>query len=272
MTPLRIAAGGLASVLVAALATGCANTAAPPSARQQVIDRVHHAYERTTALPAVSAALTETVASGTSAVAQGKGTAVWEFPHRRGETRMTVNGQTPVIALRVEDTFYEGRTRKALAGTGRDLARTGARNPTAMPQIQAPGLDPFQLTTLLGATSWPDTLESAQPVVTSDDSGQHTEYQLGIRTARLATHAKGADRTWLTAMSRQPGGEVVTVAARLSHGRISTLSAQLPIPKPHSLAKEPKGASIAPTPRPMTVLVSAEFSYVKKPQPLAVPS
>ena len=71
MRPLRIAAGGLVPVLAA----GCAYGTATPSARQQVLDTVRDARQRTTALAAATADVTETVQSGTDPVAQGKGTA-----------------------------------------------------------------------------------------------------------------------------------------------------------------------------------------------------
>jgi hypothetical protein len=266
--PLRIAAGGLIPVL----ATGCAYTAATPSAQQQVIGLVHSAYQRTTALPAVTAAVTETVESGTVAVAQGKGTVTWEFPRETGETRLTVDGRTPVVAIRVKNIFYEGKTPESLAGTGQDLGRTGARDPGAMPQIQAPGLDPFQLTTLLDATSWPDCVMNSKPVVTSDAAGQHTEYQLGIDTAGLAAHKTAADRAWLTEMSHQAGGSVVALVATLVHGRISTLSARLPIPRPPSDAKTASAAGALPTPKPVTILVTEQFAYTKSPDPITTPS
>ncbi|MEU9790260.1 hypothetical protein AB0E27_06470 [Streptomyces sparsogenes] len=272
MSPHRLAAGGLAAALAAVLATGCAYTTAPPSAGEQLVERVRGAYGRTTALPAVSAAVTETVQSGTSPVAQGTGTVTWEFARKTGETRLTVDGRTPVVAVRVKDTFYEARTRASLAGTGRDLVRDGGRDAKALPQIQAPGLDPFQLTTLLDATSWPDSLVSAQPVVTSDADGRHTEYQLGVDTAKLAAHAPAGDKAWLTEMSRRPGGATVTVVVTLAHGRIATLAARLPVPGPPSAAKAATGASALPTPKSMSILVSARFDYATKPDRITPPA
>lgn len=268
MRPLRIAAGGLVPVLAA----GCAYGTATPSARQQVLDLVRDARQRTTALAAASADVTETVQSGTDPVAQGKGTATWEFPRGTGEMRLTVDGRTTVVAVRVKNTFYEGRSRQSLAGTGRDLVRVGGQNPGAMPQIQAPGLDPFQVTTLLDAASWPDCVVTAEPVVTLDTAGRSTDYQMAVDTARLAAHEPPADRAWLTQMSRQEGGAVVTVVATIDRGRLGTVSAQLPIPKPAALAKPAPGASALPTPQPMTVVVSERFGYTGRPAPIDVPS
>ncbi|KUO11012.1 hypothetical protein [Streptomyces sp. DSM 15324] len=263
----RLAAGGLAPVLTA----GCAYTAAAPSAQQQVVDELRGAYQHITALPAVTAAVTETVQSGTVAVTQGKGTLTWEFPRRTGETSLTVAGDTTVVAVRAGDTFFEGRNHKTLAGSGRDLTDDGRTAPQSMPQIQAPGLDPFQLMVLLDGTRWPDAVVTSQPVVTSDDSGQHIEYQLGVDTARLAAHQRPADRAWLREMSRQPGGKVVSLVATLKQGRVATLTAVLPVAKPSSTPTT-KLTGPAPAVKPVTVVVAAVFSYEKRPTRIAVPS
>ena len=166
-----------------------------------------------------------------------------------------------VVAVRSQNTFYEAKTEQALAGTGRDLIQTGHSDPAQLPQIQAPGLDPLQVLTLLGASLWPDSVTNAEPVVSADSSGQHTVYQLTVITAKLAAHEPAADRTWLKTLAADPQGAAITLDATITQGRLNTLSATLPVPMPQAMAKKVGEASALPTPAPMSVYVSQTFSY-----------
>ncbi|MEY9966713.1 hypothetical protein ABIA33_004778 [Streptacidiphilus sp. MAP12-16] len=266
--PAAAVAGALALLSVLALSAGCAATPAAGGVQVQVLAALRDAYQHTTALPAVAADVTETLQSGASPVLAGQGSVVLEFARRTGQTQLTVGGTRTVVAVRVGDVFFEASTPAALNGQGHDLAQAGQQDPDTLPQIQAPGLDPFQLTTLLGAVAWSDSVTGLEPVVSEDATGQHTAYQVGVDTAKLAAHEPPGDRTWLDALAHRPGGAVVTLSATVSQGRLDTVSAQLPVPAPAL----PPRASALPTPAPLSVLVAEQFSYTRRPAAITTPT
>ncbi|WP_152626706.1 hypothetical protein [Streptacidiphilus carbonis] len=254
------------------LAAGCASSPTMPTATQQVHSTLLSAYHRTTALSATTASVNETVESGTDPVETAQGAVTLEFSRKRGETQLTINNTDKVVVLRAGDIFFEAKTQSGLNGTGQNLIQVGRQSPQAMPQVQAPGLDPFQLTTLMGAIDWNDSILNMEPVVTEDATGQHTEYQLTVSTAKLAKHEPVADQTWLTTLSTQPGGAEITVDATLSQGRIQTLSAHLPIATPQAATKAAASKGALPAPQAMTIQVALQFNYTQQPQPIQVPS
>jgi hypothetical protein len=265
---IRVAVGGLALFLAA----GCASSPALPTAQQQVRSTLLSAYHGTTALPSTTAGVHETVESGTDPVATAQGAMTLEFARHEGETQLTVDSTDKVVLLRAGDRYFEAKTESGLRGTGQNLVQVGQRRPQAMPQVQAPGLDPFQLTTLMGALDWNDSVVALEPVVVEDATGQHTQYQMTVSTARLAEHEPAADRIWLTTLSTQPGGSEIILDVTVAQGRIQTLSGRLPIAGPQTETKAAAAKAPIPTPPAMTIQVALQFDYARQPALISVPS
>ncbi|MBC9729845.1 hypothetical protein [Streptomyces sp. TRM68367] len=254
------------------MAAGCAATPDVPSSQGQVLSSLRSAYTNTQAQHTVTASVTETVESGVDTEAEGKGTAVLDFARGLGQTKLTVNGQMSVVAFRDQDKIFEAKSQAALAGKAESLLQVAHRNPDMLPQIQAPGLDPFQLTTLLKAVQWNDDVLNTEPVVVADSSGQHTEYQVTVSTAKLAVHVPAPDRAWLTALSRQTGGSSITLDATVSHGQLMTLAAHFPVPRPKLTRRAAKITAALPKPAPVTVLVTDRFTHSAHLPSLSIPA
>ncbi|MGH3627415.1 MAG: hypothetical protein ACRDRL_08265 [Sciscionella sp.] len=246
---------------------------------QQIGQMLLNAYEQTTTAPGASIDVSQTVQSGTDPIAEAKGSYTVWFKARTGQTSLTLqgpNGSTTLVAIRAGSAFYSAKTQDKLSGNRMDLAAVGRGDPTKLPQIQAPGVDPFQLTTLLGAVQWPDTVKSLGPVVVDDSTGRHTEYQITIDTARLATHQDATDRAWLQAMASEPRGDLVTLETTVQNGRIDKITASLPIPAA-PIPKIQPGKRSAPatpayqTPPPASVVITEQFDYSAQPAPVHQP-
>ncbi len=246
------------------LATGCAYGQAGPEPQATLGETVLGAYERTVSTQGVAASVEETVQSGTDPVVQASGSSVLWFSERAGEIQLTIGGTTDSInAVRIGDKFFQGPTPSALAKNELNLAE--GQHPEKLPQIVSPGLDPFQLTTLLGAIRWPETIISIGPVVIADAAGQHTAYQMTIDTAKLANHEPPADMLWLLGMSHEPNGATVTLEVTIDHGQIHTLTGRLPVPSLSAGADPGKVAGQPPVSLPMlptsTMIATEQFNY-----------
>ena len=282
-----------AAALVAAAAAlaGCA--AYPTTATSDVPSQVEHtvraAYLGTTARPAVDANVTVTVRSGVDTIATGTGTADLWFTGTRGRTTLSVDdatGHTSVTAVRIGPSLYEGDTPAHVAAGRHDLVTQSASDPRDLPQIQAVGLDPFQLVTLLSAVQWPDAVADAQPRVTAvaGQTAPQTSYELVVDTARLAAHVDPADRGWLTELTGELHGARLAVAVTLDGSRIATIAADMPVPTPQIIQppdKKNPPVTSTPTTRPssaqpsapasLDAVVSEQFDYRSTAQPVAAP-
>jgi hypothetical protein len=283
---VRATATAAALVAAAAALAGCAAypTSAAGDVRAQVERSVKAAYLGTTTRPAVVTSVTVTVRSGADTIATGNGAADLWFTGTRGRTTLSVDnatGRASVTAVRLGPSFYEADTPAHLAAGRHDLVTQSAADPRDLPQIQAAGLDPFQLTTLLSAVQWPDAVADAQPRVSTvaGQSAPQTSYELVVDTARLAAHVDPADRGWLTELTGELHGARLAVAVTLDGGRLATITADLPVPAPRSAAarnkKIPAAAgpspSLPPTPTSLDAVVSEKFDYRTQAQPVAAP-
>jgi hypothetical protein len=263
------AAGGLLVLLAVA---GCAG---PRSVQpQSELGRtLLAAYEHSVSVQGVAASVQETLRSGTEPVAEGTGSMALWFAEHAGQTRLTMeDSSTTVTAIRVNDRFYQGDTRSDPAKNAQDLVSVGRQDPSRLPQIRTPGLDPFQLTTLLDAVQWPDAIPTLGPVAVADSVGVHTDYQIVVDTAKLAQHAPAADAPWLRAMSREPEGAEITLDVGIVGGRIASLSGQLPVLTPPVAADLHKPATATATPQPMNIVVAETFSYQQSPAKVSAPT
>lgn len=261
------AAGGLAVIFLTA---GCAGVSNTPDVHTATGRTLLSAYQKVVATNGLSASLTELVESGTDPIAEGQGTTDLWFGSRSGETRLTVDTTATVVALRTSDEFYEGKTASTVGANRQDLSTTAREDPQSMPEIQAPGVDPFQITTLLSAIQWPDTILDVGPVVVSDSTGQHTEYEMTLDTSRLAGHVGGTDRAWLSALAAEPGGKTVTLDATLSGGVIASVTARVPLPNPQ-LPSTKSVPTYLPSPAPVTITITETFDYGKPAQKVTPP-
>jgi hypothetical protein len=262
-----------ALVFVPLAGAGCASSATPKQSEvQQIGQMLLNAYEASTVVPGVMAEVSQTADSGTDPVAEAKGSYTLWFKRQIGQASLTVQdaeGATSLVVVRAGSSFYSATTRNKLAESRMDLTSVGQRDPDGLPEIQSPGLDPFQLTTLLGSVRWPDSIQSLGPVAVADSTGRHIEYQMTVKTADLARHESGADKEWLQAMGHEPRGELVTLDLTINNGQISVASASLPIPEmplpvvPHG---KPAGSSSPKlqTPPPASVVITAQFDYSKQ--------
>jgi hypothetical protein len=111
-----------------------------------------------------------------------------------------------------------------------NLLDLGQRVPGSLPEVQAPGVDPFELITLLRGIDWKSDISEEWPVVVATSTGQQTEYQVTLSTKRLSHLLGNPDRAWVNALSDEKGGGRVTLQVTLDHGRIGSISGDLPIP------------------------------------------
>jgi hypothetical protein len=251
---------------------GCAYSApAEQSQVQQIGQMLLNAYEASTTVPGVLVTVTQTAQSGIDPVADANGSYALWFSRKIGRASLTIQdaeGSSSLVAVRAGSSFYSAATQGKLAGSRVDLNVIGQRDPDVLPQIESPWIDPFQLTTLLGAVQWPDAIRTLGPVVVADSTGRHVEYQMTVDIAELARHESGADRDWLQAMGREPGGGLVTLDVTLQNGQISLVSASAPIPAT-PLPAVARGKQARPsagalqTPPPASVVITAEFRYGK---------
>jgi hypothetical protein len=252
-------------------AAGCAYGAPAQQPQvQQIGQTLLNAYETSTAAPGVMAEVSQTVQSGIDPVAQAKGSYVFWFKRQIGQASLTIQdaeGSTSLVAVRAGASFYRAPNQNKLAENRIDLTNVGQRTPDNLPEILSPGMDPFQLTTLLGALQWPDSIQSLGPVAVADSTGKHIEYQITVDTDNLARHESGADKEWLQAMAREPRGKFVTLEITLDNGQIGTASASLPLPPVPLPAvpkeKRPTSPSLQ-TPPPGSVVITADFEYGKQ--------
>lgn len=250
-------------------AAGCAYGAtAQQSPVQQIGQMLLGAYEASTSAPGVVAEVSQTVQSGVDPVAQVNGSYTLWFKRQIGQSSLTMQNagsSTAFVVIRAGSSFYSATTPGGLAGTRVDLNAVGQRSPDTLPQIQSPGMDPFQLITLLGSVQWPDSIKSLGPVVVTDSTGKHTEYQITVNTAELARHESGADKEWLGAMDREPNGKFVTLDVALDNGKISVASASVPLPAaPSPAVPDGKGPLVPQAPAPGSVVITADFDYGKQ--------
>lgn len=258
---------------VSMAAAGCGQQAtADQSQVQQIGEMLLGAYKASTSVPGVEVQVAQNAQSGTDTFAEAKGSYSLSFKRDIGESDLRLqnaNGLTSIVSVRSGASFYSAKSSKNLAGSKIDLDRVGDRSPGGLPEVQAPGIDPFQLITLLGSVQWPDSLRSLGPVVVSDSTGRHVEYQVTVNTGNLSRHEHGADREWLQEMSREPAGKSVTIEVTLAGGRISVITASLPMP-PESVPAIPRGKqggsvkSGVQAPPPSTIVTTAEFQYDKR--------
>lgn len=269
-------------------AAGCAyGTPTPQSRVQQVGQTLLGAYEATATLPAVQAQVSQSVRSGVDLLADANGSYDLWFKRHVGQATFTVQsveGSAYMTVLRSGNSFYSTTSHdkpaehqvasSSLAKSRIDLNSAGREDSSQLPQIQSPGMDPFQVATLLGSLQWPDSIRSLGPVAVSDASGQHIEYQVTVDTSNLARHESGPDREWLRAMAREPHGKLVTLEIMLADGRIATASVNFPLPPPKLPAVQPGKRSIGVkvnSPIQATVAVTATFEYGRKVPTITIP-
>jgi hypothetical protein len=261
-----------------AAAAGCAyGVPSQQSQVQQIGEQLLSAYETSTSAPGVVVQVSQTAQSGVDPFASVKGSYALWFKRQIGQANLTVQdaeGSASLVVVRAGSSFYSAATQKGLAKNRVDLITVGQRNADDLPQIQSPGMDPFQVTTLLGSLQWPDSIHSLGPVAVTDSTGRHTEYQITVDTAKLALHESETDKEWLQAMGRESHGKFVTLEVTLNAGRISVVSASLPLPSAPlpsvPSGKKSSGAKLQ-TPPPAAVLITAEFDYSKQVPAVANP-
>jgi hypothetical protein len=268
--PLRFAAAAVAAAVLA----GCAQGRADEDSDGQVSRLLKAAYATTVARKSLAASVTVTVASGVTEVERGSGSASLWFAERAGRTdfsAVNATGSTTVVAVRLGDDFYEGRTQADLAGHLQNLVEGGQRDAQSLPQVRAAGLDPFQLLTLFSAVDWPGSVVAGKPVVKVDSAGQRTEYRLTVDARELARHVRPADRGWVTALAGQSAGHQVVLTATLNEHGIKTVSADLPVPTPPPAHKDGETWTAPPTSVPVHATVTDQFDYGKAVAPVARP-
>lgn len=129
----------------------------------------------------------------------------------------------------------------------------------------------FQLNVLLGSLQWPATISSLGLVVGDNSAGQGTEYQFLVKATSLAQHEPEVARVWLTVMARERGGDaVITLDVSVSNGKISEVTARLPLPPmpmpmPMPGISAGKDTKVPPTslktPPPAIVVITETFDY-----------
>lgn len=270
MTIYRYLVVAMLTLLLPAI-TGCAYSVPTQRSQvQQIGEQLLSAYETTTSSPGLLVQVSQTAQSGVDPFARVTGSYALWFKRQIGEANLTIQdaeGSAPLVVVRAGPSFYSAETRQGLAKNHLNLIAVGKRNPNDLPQIQSPGMDPFQVTTLLGSLQWPDSIHSLGSVAVADSTDRHIEYQITIDTAKLAGHESGADREWLQAMGRESRGKLVTLEVTLATGRISVVSASLPLlsdPLPSvPSGKKYAGAKLRKPP-PAAVLVTTKFDYGKQ--------
>jgi len=263
----------VAVLVLLPLAAGCAyNATVEQSEVQQIGQMLLGAYEASTSVPGVVVDVSQTAQSGMDPIAEAKGSYFLWFERQIGQSILTIRdieGSTSLVVVRAGPSFYSATTQSKLAESRMNLISVGQRDPGNLPQIQSPGIDPFQLTTLLGSVQWPDAIHSLGPVAVTDSTGRHIEYQITVDTTDLAHHESGADKDWLQAMGHEPHGKLITLDITLNNGQISVASASLPIPAMPlpTVAHEKRVGSSVPklqTPPPASVIITAQFEYSKQ--------
>ncbi|HET9079864.1 MAG TPA: hypothetical protein VFO01_05040 [Trebonia sp.] len=268
-----VGARGAAASLLLLTVSGCAVAGQPQPQVQQVGEMLWQSYHATASLRSVDASVNMTVMSGVDALAGASGSYALWFAADAAQADMTLYGpsspgKSPGKLYTVTDQgdFYSGTALSKLASGKQDLVETARLHPAQLPQIVSPGFDPFQLNVLLGSLQWPGTISSLGPVVVASSAGQRTEYQLRVRPAALAQHEPAVGKAWLNAMAKEPGGALITLDVSVNAGRISAVTARLPLPPaPMPAIKAGKGAGVPPgalkTPPPASVVITETFDY-----------
>lgn len=275
-----VRAVGAAASLLLLSASGCADTGQRQSQVQETGEMLWQAYHATTSLQSVDASVNMTVTSGVDAIAGAKGSYALWFGEKSAQADMTLYGTAApgkFYTVRDQGNFYAGAVMSKLAGSRQNLVETARLHPAQLPQILSPGFDPFQLNVLLGSLQWPGTISSLGPVVVDGSGGQNVEYQLRVKAAALAGHEPAVDKAWLTVMAKEPGGALVTLDVSVEDGKISAVTASLPIPSaPMPVVRAGKGARVQPsslkTPPPAGVVVTETFDYSARVPPVSRPS
>ena len=210
-----------------------------------------------------------TVMSGVDALAGAKGSYALWFAAKAAQASMTLYGAPSpgkLYTVTEQGDFYSGTALSKLASGKQDLAEIARTHPAQLPQVVSPGFDPFQLNVLLGSLQWPATISSLGPVVVDNSAGQGTEYQLQVKAASLAQHEPEVARAWLTVMARETGGAVITLDVSVSNGKVSEVTARLPLPPtPMPAISAGKDTKVPPTslktPPPASVVITETFDY-----------
>ena len=267
-----------ACCLATALIAGCAQGPRDTSVQSQVSQLLRSAYDVTVSRTSLEASIDISVKSGVDLIESGRGTtSVW-FAKNAGQTQLSAKNGTSsatVIAVRLGNSFYEAPTQGELAAHKMDLIQLAKQNPDTLPEIQAAGLDPYQLLTLFSAVKWPESVLSEQPTVTADSTGRRTDYEVVIDVQRLSQYVSAADSGWLKVMARESGGASITVTASLDKNGVSTMTASLPVPASRPVASgggSTHTTKIAPPTAPqLRVIVTETFDYNKPVSPITAP-
>jgi hypothetical protein len=261
--------GGFGLLLVLA---GC-GTHETPDAAQQVMDTVHSAYLRTTSAGPLTTSVRVLIDSGTDPIAGAEGTATLDLSKALGEANLTLSpgGQMTVVSTR--DYLFEGHAAVG-AKTGTqwitvNTLQSAQTDPTQLPQIQEPGIDPLQIPTLLDAVKWPGTIVGERPVLIDDSSGNYIDYEITVDTARLAALLPTTARGWLSLMAREPGGKDITLDITIANGRINSVTGDMPVPPP-PLPTRRKQVKV-PITTPLHAVVGIQFEYSKHAATITVP-
>jgi hypothetical protein len=262
------ALGATAGLLLLTV-SGCAAAGQRQSQVQQVGQMLWQAYHATASLRSADASVNMTVMSGVDALAGARGSYALWFAAKAARANMTLYGPSSpgkLYTVTYQGDFYSGTALSKLASGRQDLAEIARLHPAQLPQIVSPGFDPFQVNVLLGSLQWPGTISSLGPVVVASSVGQRTEYQLRVKAAALAQHEPAVGRAWLNVMAKEPGGALITLDVSVKDGKISVVTARLPLPPaPMPAIRAAKGTTVAPgslkTPPPASVVITETFDY-----------
>lgn len=275
-----VRAVGAAACLLLLTVSGCADAGQRQSQVQQAGEMLWQAYHATASLRSVGASVNVTVMSGVDAIADARGSYALWFAAKVAQATMTLyssSSPTKLYTVRDEGEFYAGTTMSKLANGRQDLTELAHLYPAQLPQIVSPGFDPFQLNVLLGSLRWPGTISSLGPVVVDSSGGQSTEYQLRVKVASLARHEPTIDKAWLTVMAKELGGALITLDVSVNDGKVSAVTARLPIPPaPIPTIRTGKDIKVPPSslkkPPPASVVITEKFDYSARVPPVSRPS
>lgn len=262
------------------LVGGCAHGPRIATIGQQVNSTVHDAYLRTVSVGTVESSIQIFIQAGPDTLTGVKGNAALNFRDGTAEATLTLEPGGPMTVVSTSEQMFEGHPATApaagMAWNTIDLQRNAQKDPSQLPQIQAPGLDPFQLPTLLEAVRWPTAIAGERPVFMTSAHGTVTNFEILVDTAKLSALLHKADRAWLAEMSRETGGKTISLSVAVEQGRIKSITADLPVPAPAmpKTSKKPKVTVTAPsfTPPPLHAVIELQFDYRAPAISISVPN
>jgi hypothetical protein len=116
---------------------------------------------------------------------------------------------------------------------------------------------------------WPAAISGERPVLIAGSTGQHTDYEITVDTAKLSPLLPQEKRAWLAEMARESKGNAVTLEVTVENGRINSITGDVPVPSP-SLHQVRKPGQVPAIPR-LHALITMQFDYGKRGGVITVP-